>query len=72
MAGVTAELAGKSVELIHQIISSSKQIAALCNGPDPFSKPFLNHIQAGGKAAGVAIKPIILSGSDQLDTAYSV
>ena len=71
MAGVTAELAGKSVELIHQIIPSSKQVAALCNGPDPFSKPFLNHIQAGGKAAGVAIKPIILNRSDQLDTAYS-
>jgi ABC-type uncharacterized transport system substrate-binding protein len=71
MAGVTAELAGKSVELIHQIIPSSKQVAALCNGPDPFSKPFLNHIQAGGKAAGVAIKPIILNSSDQLDIAYS-
>lgn len=71
MAGVTAELAGKSVELIHQIIPSSKQVAALCNGPDPFSKPFLNHIQAGGKAAGVAIKPIILNNGDQLDTAYS-
>ncbi len=71
MAGVTAELAEKSVELIRQIIPSSKQVGALCNGPDPFSKPFLNHIQLGGKAAGVAIKPVILSSSDQLDAAYS-
>jgi putative ABC transport system substrate-binding protein len=71
MAGVTAELAGKSVELIRQIIPSSKQVAALCNGPDPFSKPFLEHVQLGGKAAGVAIKPIILSSNDQLDAAYS-
>jgi putative ABC transport system substrate-binding protein len=71
MAGVTAELAGKSVELIRQIIPSSTQVAALCNGPDPFSKPFLNHIQLGGKAAGVAIKPIILSSNDQLDAAFS-
>jgi putative ABC transport system substrate-binding protein len=71
MAGVTAELAGKSVELIRQIIPSSKQVAALCNGPDPFSKPFLEHAQLGGKAAGVAIKPIILSSNDQLDAAYS-
>jgi putative ABC transport system substrate-binding protein len=71
MAGVTAELAGKSVELIRQIIPSSKQIAALCNGPDPFSKPFLEYVQLGGKAAGVAIKPIILSSNDQLDAAFS-
>jgi putative ABC transport system substrate-binding protein len=71
MAGVTAELAGKSVELVRQIIPSSKQVAALCNGPDPFSKPFLEHVRLGGKAAGVAIKPIILSSNDQLDSAYS-
>ena len=71
MAGLTAELAGKSVELIRQIIPSSTQVAALCNGPDPFFKPFLAHVQLGGKAAGVAIKPIVLSGSDQLDAAFS-
>jgi putative ABC transport system substrate-binding protein len=71
MAGVTAELAGKSVELIRQIIPSSKQVAALCNGPDPFSKPFLEHVQLGGKAASVAIRPIILSSNDQLDAAFS-
>jgi putative ABC transport system substrate-binding protein len=71
MAGVAAEVAGKSVELIRQIIPSSTQVAALCNGPDPFSKPFLEHVQAGGKAAGIAIKPIILRSSDQLDAAFS-
>ena len=71
MAGVTAELAGKSVELVRQIIPSSTHVAALCNGLDPFYKPFLEHVQLGGKAAGVAIKPIILSGNDQLDAAYA-
>src|SRR5579864_6417320 len=69
MAGVTAEMAGKSVEMIRQIIPSSTQVAALCNGPDPFSKPFLAHIQISGKAIGVAIKPIILTSNDQLDAA---
>jgi putative ABC transport system substrate-binding protein len=71
MAGVTAELAGKCVELIRQIIPSSTQVAALCNGSDPFSKPFLASVQLGGKAAGVAIKPIMLSSNDQLDAAFS-
>ena len=71
MSGVTAELAGKSVELIRQIIPSSKEVVALCNGPDPFSKSFLTEVQLGGKAAGVAIKPVILSGNDQLDGAFA-
>jgi putative ABC transport system substrate-binding protein len=72
MAGVTAEVAGKSVELIRQIIPSSRQVAVLYNGPDPFSKPFLEHVQASGKAAGVATKPIILRSNDQLDAAFSI
>jgi putative tryptophan/tyrosine transport system substrate-binding protein len=71
MAGVTAELAGKSVELIRDMMPSSKQVAALCNGPDPFSKPFLDQIRLGGRTAGIAIKPIILSGNDELDAAFS-
>jgi len=71
MAGVTAELAGKSVELIRQIIPSTTQVAALCNGPDPFSKSFLDHVQLAGKAAGVTIKPMILSSNDQLEAAFS-
>jgi len=71
MAGVTAELAGKSVELIRDLIPSAKTVAALCNGPDPFSKPFLEHIMQGGRMAGIAIKPMILGGNEELDSAFS-
>jgi putative ABC transport system substrate-binding protein len=70
MAGVTAELAGKSVELIRDMIPSSRQVAALCNGPDPFSKPFLEQIHLGGRTAGIAIKPIVLGGNHELDAAF--
>jgi putative ABC transport system substrate-binding protein len=60
MAGMTAELAGKSVELIREMIPSTTQVAALCNGPDPFYKSFLQQIELGGRTAGVTIKSIIL------------
>ena len=71
MAGVTAELAGKSVELIRDLIPSTRTVAALCNGPDPFSKPFLEHIMQGGRMADIAIKPMILSSNNELDSAFS-
>ncbi len=71
MAGVTAELAGKSVELIREMIPSSMRVAALCNGPDPFSKSFLEQIQLGGRTVGMTIKPIILSGGHELDDAFA-
>jgi putative tryptophan/tyrosine transport system substrate-binding protein len=48
MAGVTAELAGKSVEVIRELLPSAHRVVALANAPDPFSKPFLEHIRLGG------------------------
>ncbi len=61
--------AGGDINRLKEV--ASDLVAALCNGPDPFSKPFLEHVQTGGKAAGVAIKPIILRSGDQLDAAFS-
>ena len=46
MAGVTAELAGKSVELLREMLPSARRVVALANAPDPFSKPFLEQIMA--------------------------
>jgi putative tryptophan/tyrosine transport system substrate-binding protein len=71
MAGMTAELAGKSVELIREMIPSTTQVAALCNGPDPFYKSFLQQIEFGGRTAGIAIKPIMLGGNNELDGAFT-
>jgi putative tryptophan/tyrosine transport system substrate-binding protein len=70
IAGVTAELAGKSVELIREMIPSARRVAALCNGTDPFAKPFLEQIQLGGATAGIEIRPVTLQGGEQLDGAF--
>src|SRR6478672_10504152 len=55
MASVTAELAGKSVQLIRDMLPSARRVTALANATDPFSKPFLQQIQLGGEATGTAI-----------------
>jgi putative ABC transport system substrate-binding protein len=70
MAGVTAELAGKSVELIREIMPTARRVAALCNVTDPFAKPFLDHIQLGGRATGTEIKPIMVSSHEELEAAF--
>src|SRR5213080_1473925 len=57
IASVTAELAGKSVQLIRDMLPSARRVTALANATDPFSKPFLEQIQLGGEATGTAIKP---------------
>jgi putative ABC transport system substrate-binding protein len=40
MSSVGAELAGKSVELIQELLPSARRVAALANAPDPFSRLF--------------------------------
>jgi putative tryptophan/tyrosine transport system substrate-binding protein len=71
MAGVGAELAGKSVELIRDMLPSGHRVVALANAPDPFSKPFLEHIRLAGTTTGTIIDPIMIYSVDQLEAAFS-
>jgi putative tryptophan/tyrosine transport system substrate-binding protein len=70
MAGVTAELAGKSLEVIRELLPSARRVAALANAPDPFSKPFLEHIRLGGVATGTTIDAKMIHGAEELEAAF--
>jgi putative tryptophan/tyrosine transport system substrate-binding protein len=71
MAALGAELAGKCVDLVRELVPSAHRIAALVNAPDPFSKPFLRQIQANGEASGIAIEPIMIQSTAELDPAFT-
>src|SRR5262249_36725322 len=70
VAAVTAELAGKSVQLIRDMLPSAHRVTALANATDPFSKPFLEQIQLGGKATGTAINSIRISNNEEFEAAF--
>jgi putative tryptophan/tyrosine transport system substrate-binding protein len=71
IAGVTAELAGKCVELIREILPSARRVAALMNVTDPFSKPFLEKIQLGGEATGTTIDPVRIGSMEEFEAAFA-
>jgi len=71
IASVTAELAGKSVQLIRDMLPSARRVTALANATDPFSKPFLEQIQLGGEATGTAINPIRISNNEEFESAFA-
>jgi putative ABC transport system substrate-binding protein len=71
IASVTAELAGKSVQLIRDMLPSARRVTALANASDPFSKPFLKQIQLGGEATGTAIKPVRISSNKEFESAFA-
>jgi len=70
MARLTAELAGKCVELIRDMLPSAHRVAVLVNAPDRFSKPFLEQTRLAGAATGTAIEPIMIHSSEELDAAF--
>jgi putative ABC transport system substrate-binding protein len=71
MAAIGAELAGKLVDVVRELMPAVRRIAALANVPDPFSKPFLHQIESNGAAARVTIDPIMIRSSAELDAAFS-
>jgi ABC-type uncharacterized transport system substrate-binding protein len=71
IAGQTPELAAKQVELLKEALPGLRQVAALCNAADPFSKPFLKQIERAGKAQGVEIVPVEVGAGESLDAAFS-
>jgi putative ABC transport system substrate-binding protein len=70
MSGVNAQLGGKCVELIREMLPSAHRVVALANAPDPFSKPFVEQIRAGGTAAGIVIDAKMLHSAEELEAAF--
>jgi putative ABC transport system substrate-binding protein len=71
IAAATAELAGKSVQLIRDLLPSARRVTALANATDPFSKPFLEQIKLGGEATGTTIDTVSISNSEELEAAFA-
>jgi putative ABC transport system substrate-binding protein len=66
-----AELAAKNLELIHEVLPSARHVAVFANATDPFREPFLQHIQDGATRLDIAIKPVLLRSSDELETEFA-
>src|SRR5262249_8478221 len=71
LASVAAELAGKSVQLIRDMLPSARRVTVLANKTDPFSKPFLEQIQLGGETSGTTINPVTISSNDEFEAAFA-
>jgi putative tryptophan/tyrosine transport system substrate-binding protein len=71
IAGVTAELAGKTIELLKEMLPSMRRAAALCNASDPFSQPFLKQIQLAGHTLGIEVAPIMAIKDHDVDSVFA-
>jgi len=70
LAGVGAELAGKSVQLVREMLPTARRVGALANAPDPFSKPFLEQVRLGGAAVGMKVDPVLIHSAAELEDVF--
>jgi len=70
VGGVAADLAGKCVEMIREMIPTARRVAVLVNAPDQFSKSFLEQIQRAGATTGTTIAPIMIHNAEELEAAF--
>lgn len=66
----SAELTGKSLKLIREVIPSAQRIAVLANEADPFSVPFLAQIEQGAGKLGMEIVPVMTRPPAPLEPAF--
>jgi putative ABC transport system substrate-binding protein len=74
VTGVTAlaaELGGKCLELLMDLLPGVTHVAALVHATDPFARPFLTHIQSDAQGISVRIHPVVVRGDEDLDGAFT-
>src|SRR5262245_40360582 len=71
MSTTTAELAGKTLELVREVSPSARRVAVLANPTDPFTKGFLAQLQSGADGLGLELRPIMVPAIQGLDAAVA-
>jgi putative ABC transport system substrate-binding protein len=71
LSAATAELAGKSLELIREILPSVRRVAALADPTNPFSKSFLEQIHLAARSIPIEIQVVNVKSTDEFDAAFA-
>jgi putative ABC transport system substrate-binding protein len=69
-AAGSTEVAGKTVELIREVLPSARRFAVLANETNPFTKPFLAAIGLSADSAGMEMETVMARPGPPLDEAF--
>jgi putative ABC transport system substrate-binding protein len=65
-----AEVAGKSLELIRELVPAVRRIGVLADETDPFAKAYMSQIGEAARSAGIAVEPVITRPGQRLEAAF--
>lgn len=71
LSATSSETGAKTLELIREMMPSTRRVAVLANATDPFSKVLVELIENGGRTLGIAIQTIRVHGVEEFDGAFA-
>lgn len=71
MAGGGADLLGKTIELLREMVPTARRIAVLANAIDPYTLIFVRVLQENAQAAAVELHFANIHPSDDLDRVFA-
>ena len=71
LTGISAELAGKRIELLRELVPGLTRVGLLLNGTNPFAKSLVSETRAAAKRAGLEIQIIDVRRAQDVDPALS-
>lgn len=71
LSGMGAELGGKRVDILRQVIPNLSRVALLGSIPDPFTKPFVQDMQDASSKAGIQFQPVLVNGPGDFEKAFA-
>jgi putative tryptophan/tyrosine transport system substrate-binding protein len=64
---IAAEVMSKNMELIREMLPKTERVAAFANSVDPFTKPYLQHIEAAAAALRINLERVMAHPTDNAD-----
>jgi putative ABC transport system substrate-binding protein len=73
ISGMDAELGGKRLQLLREVIPNLARVAVLASSvsTDPFSRPFVDDMQAAATIAGIQVVPVLVNGPNDFENAFA-
>ena len=71
IAGLDAELQGKRIQLLQELIPGLARVGLLINAADPFAKPFVDETQVAAKGIGLQVHIIDVRRPQDIDAAFA-
>jgi ABC-type uncharacterized transport system substrate-binding protein len=71
LSNMEAELGGKRLELLREVIPRLARVAVLTVKTDPFTPPFMQDLERGADRAGLRLHPLMVDGPGEFEDAFA-